>query len=344
MVINATENDDVHLVCEFDSDPVANIYILNGTRILKRGHNNTLVATISHARCEYDAAVYSCQGGNIHSNSTGMQERVLQVFVKCAPRISPFSPPVTNISRTINGFVVLTFTIKAYPPPNRAAYSWYRLNDSAWITIIDVYTANISISADGLQTNMSISRLQSADFGRYRVSVYNDLGNATQEYELRAHYKPEPPKNLNVKEGSLNVDSFTVEWEPGFNGGEEQTFYIQYKPMESTLQWTDVNVSSNSWKYTLLGLQSGTTYFIKMFARNIVGISDETDVVTATTLVGFANSPSTLTSVAIGAAIGGIVCFTLSVVGVFCWKKRKPTKQKQVVMQYEDLIGDMKTP
>ena len=80
------------------------------------------------------------------------------------------------------------------------------------------------------------------------------------------------------------MDSFTVEWEPGYHGGEDQTFVILYKAKQSTLQWTDVDVSSNTLNYSIVGLQSGTTYFIKMFAINMAGKSEETDVVSAITI------------------------------------------------------------
>ncbi|XP_052217663.1 neural cell adhesion molecule 1-like isoform X3 [Dreissena polymorpha] len=314
--------------------------------MLETGQTNTLIASISHARCEYDATVYRCQGGSIHSTET--QERELEVFIKCAPRPSPFYPPVTNISRTLNGSAVLTFTIKAYPKPDISAYSWYRLNDSTWASITDVNSVQ-SVSADGLQTNLSIPRLQTEDFGRYRVTVFNELGNATQEYELRAHDKPETPKKLHVKEGSLGVDSFTVEWEPGYHGGEDQTFVILYKAKQSALQWTDVNVSSNTLNYSIVGLKSGTTYLIKMFAINIAGKSEETDVVTARTHVILADSPSLLTAVSIGTTVGGIFCITLSAVGVWCMMKRKHQRDmtklliQTQVMKSANLIPDRKT-
>ena len=68
--ISVNESDRVEFICEFDSDPVTTVSILNGTDILQTRHSNIHSATIDVARCEYVSRVYVCLGRNIHSTES----------------------------------------------------------------------------------------------------------------------------------------------------------------------------------------------------------------------------------------------------------------------------------
>lgn len=77
------------------------------------------------------------------------------------------------------------------------------------------------------------------------------------------------------------VNAVIISWHKNFDGGFEQTFYIEYK-IEGKRNWKSVeslNTTSSaevSWQIT--GLRSSQTYFFRMFARNSLGESSRTDV------------------------------------------------------------------
>lgn len=88
-----------------------------------------------------------------------------------------------------------------------------------------------------------------------------------------------------IKE-KLTSSSITFTWKPGFNGGLQQTFVIQYKIVSDDL-WFNVTVkdSQNSlMNYTLTSLSSGKDYVALLFAYNDIGASNIYGVVTFRTL------------------------------------------------------------
>ena len=60
-----------------------------------------------------------------------------------------------------------------------------------------------------------------------------------------------------------------IEWIPGYNGGDEQTFNIQYRIINESKIWTTQEIPKyNRQNYTLIGLQGDTWYKLRMFAKN----------------------------------------------------------------------------
>ena len=60
-----------------------------------------------------------------------------------------------------------------------------------------------------------------------------------------------------------------VGWIPGYNGGHEQTFNIQYRIINESKTWFTQQIPQyNKQTYTLTGLQGNTRYELIMFAEN----------------------------------------------------------------------------
>lgn len=82
----------------------------------------------------------------------------------------------------------------------------------------------------------------------------------------------------------LNSTSFVVYWHPGFDGGIPQRFYIEYRP-ESKPEWEVVGpiVQSNlsidaELEYRLKYVLIAKKYYLRMFAKNIVGQSNNSNI------------------------------------------------------------------
>ena len=94
---------------------------------------------------------------------------------------------------------------------------------------------------------------------------------------------PQTPTNFTLV--SSTDSSIEVEWIPGYNGGHEQTFNIQYRIVnESTIWITRVIPQYNIQTYILSELQSNTWYELKMFAKNKFNKSNVTDIQSRSTL------------------------------------------------------------
>ncbi|KAH3813779.1 hypothetical protein DPMN_142247 [Dreissena polymorpha] len=334
--ITINQSQTVILFCESYSDPVANMSLINNTRngrdLLTETHNNTISASVENARCEFDKGIYQCQGNNIHN--TVQQVWDIEIIIRCAPRASPFMPPIPKAWTKTNSSVILTYTIVAYPPPRASsAYVWLKQVNNEWSIVKDNTRINIHISQDRLQTNLSILQAQVDDFANYKVTVFNDIGSAEQTFAIQAKEEPAMPQQFRVPEDSITYSSVVVEWKPGFNGGEDQTFVIGFK-QEAGKNWTYRTEYEN--RTSIEGLVAGTSYQFKMYAENSVGRSEETLVITLTTRAKSDNGSSP----SIGAAVGGAVGATVVIVIVFgmfiLWKKSK--RNQAGGSQYDDLF------
>ena len=94
--------------------------------------------------------------------------------------------------------------------------------------------------------------------------------------------KPDPPQNLKVT--GIKVDNaatvaVNVVWTPGYNGGFEQEFVIEYRKQSSDDVFVKVAVDRQAGSaYTVQGLDPQTVYVFKVFAKNELGTSEATSL------------------------------------------------------------------
>ena len=76
-----------------------------------------------------------------------------------------------------------------------------------------------------------------------------------------------------------------IEWIPGYSGGDEQTFNIQYRIINESKIWTAQEIPKyNRQIYILVGLQGDTWYELRMFADNKFDRSLVTDIQSISTM------------------------------------------------------------
>ena len=81
-----------------------------------------------------------------------------------------------------------------------------------------------------------------------------------------------------------------VEWIPGYNGGHEQTFNIQYRIVNESKIWITQEIPLyNRNTFTLSGLQGDTWYELRMFAENKFDRSLVTDIQSISTVPSLKN-------------------------------------------------------
>lgn len=93
---------------------------------------------------------------------------------------------------------------------------------------------------------------------------------------------PHPPSNVTVTTSSFSA---TISWTPAYDGGYDQSYVIWYRIADLT-----GGGSANEWKtfhvhpdgatsFTLYNLQQDTEYEFVIYARNILGEGQPTDIV-----------------------------------------------------------------
>ncbi|KAH3811817.1 hypothetical protein DPMN_140232 [Dreissena polymorpha] len=331
--IAVNQGETVDLLCDADGDPEPVLRVIKTTR----GYESILVEIkgraakyrIQQAQCEYDTGNYTCLADNRYNEG----RQLFALLVYCVPRASPFSLPTTTLSSAPNDSVLFTFTIIAYPKPTSQDVIWYKRENDSWRVLSDDNNFLITLSDDSMQTQLNIFHVQREDYRDYMVNVSNKLGSTMEVFTLKAQSKPEIPKESQISR--IGKTELIVEWIPGFNGGENQTFTIRYKVLgDGSWIIIPINVSKHIW--TIDGLASGITYQIQIRAQNKIGESDWTQAINITTLVDAVDKGS---SSAIGGSIGGAAGVVLIVaVIVVIWRHRiKDSSHVRHTNQYETL-------
>lgn len=150
--------------------------------------------------------------------------------------------------------------------------------------------ATVSRGRNLFESVLLISALTENDLSTYECEAMNELGVNRLEIELVTRSPPERPSELRA----LHVDfmSATLAWSPGFDGGLDQTFFLdlndtvlQLPPTANKQQsknaYQVVQVTTSS--VNLTGLQYDTVYSVRLMARNRLGSSDWTERTTLRT-------------------------------------------------------------
>ncbi|XP_052219242.1 nephrin-like [Dreissena polymorpha] len=333
------QGETVELLCYADGDPEPVVRVMNTTR----GNQSALVEIEGHeakyriqqAQCEYDNGNYTCSANNRYNEG----RQLFALFVSCSPRASPFSPPIKTLYRALNDDVLFIFTIIAYPYPKPQNVVWYKQDDDSWRVLSDPTNFMNTVSDDSMQIQLKIVNVQLADYTNYMVNVSNELGSTVEVFTLKAQSKPDVPTDLQViRRGKTEL---IVEWIPGFDGGDIQTFTIRYKALDDE-SWTIIPLSISHYTWAIERLKTGTAYQIQILAQNKIGKSDWTQEINITTLVDIVSSG--LSTSALGGAVGGVFGVVVIIaVSALIYRYRSNVIARRItkrtsLTKYEDLI------
>ncbi|XP_052248364.1 nephrin-like isoform X2 [Dreissena polymorpha] len=324
ITVEVSEGTPLKLTCVTDSNPWPDIALTrNGVVVQENASVRQIEYNKPSSSCENDVGEYTCLSQNELNPSA--DKRTLRYYVLCTPRLSPFIQHSANVTGSLHSSADISVTMIAYPAPT---YTWQKLNDSGWKEIETSSRVSIVTSVDRLQSNVSISDIQEADFGSYRVIAKNSQGEIPIVLYFQVSSEPEPVRNLQFIEGSLTENSAVIMWSPGFDGGNPQTFLVLFKrradnewsaPMETTV----ANI-------TLTGLQPGTDYQVKVLAENSIGSSEHSEPISFTTLIIEKPNNAALIGGAIGGVIGAALILVVVVLGVRKCRQVKDSANKSV--------------
>ena len=88
---------------------------------------------------------------------------------------------------------------------------------------------------------------------------------------------------------TVHATAIEIRWVAGFDGGVDQTFVLEYR-LSKTTSWNTFYPNFNGLEedpqyFELSGLSSGSVYDIQMYARNTVGNSAKTDIISVSTTI-----------------------------------------------------------
>ncbi|VDI39854.1 Hypothetical predicted protein [Mytilus galloprovincialis] len=139
--------------------------------------------------------------------------------------------------------------------------------------------------------------------------------------------RPSIPENIRITELATGC---IVRWTSGYNGGFQQSFFIQYR-LRNTNIWSSIgpfNDTINNF-YQVDGLDPNYGYELRMFSRNHYGSSNVTEIYEVKTL-GFSTNQQGVFFLALTTGGGFLLICTLTVLFVHIYKQCNKTPTNQV--------------
>ncbi|KAM4702999.1 nephrin [Rhinophrynus dorsalis] len=181
------------------------------------------------------------------------------------------------------------------------------------------------------------------DYALFTCTAANALGVDSFSIQLVSTSRPDPPSGLKVV--GFTHNSVTLEWNAGFDGGEEQKFRVRYRwHGAGSYMYVDV-FPPQATVFTITGLRGSTTYNFSVNSINSLGDSDYADrgaVISVTTQDALFPIPTRTPTVAtkiesfewppyILAAVcaGGAVLLISNAAFISCLVKRHREKAKE---------------
>ncbi|XP_067675448.1 B-cell receptor CD22-like [Haliotis asinina] len=317
--VTVNERDPVTITCQVDGNPRSSIILYNGSVEISRADNSESDQKgWPHAECR-QRGNYSCTADN--NIGSGEQRRVVELLIHCSPRYDESYPVQDRYASATNSDVSLSVHILSYPGPN---ITWSRTNITTQRNLTSS-TSLTRISDLTMMSTLTLTNVQRDDFGEYHVYVNNGVGQPV-EYSITLDPKgpPGPPTNVTVI--PLGPSSLQVSWIKGFNGGDTQTFIVEYSTDDASWKEAGKYVENGLEEYqtNITGLQPQTVFYVRVTAENVNGRSFGTNSVRGLTgkevkVTGGLTSPQG--GLIAGVTVGMLVLAVIVVVVVIMHRK-----------------------
>uniref|UniRef100_A0A0B6ZTE4 Uncharacterized protein n=1 Tax=Arion vulgaris TaxID=1028688 RepID=A0A0B6ZTE4_9EUPU len=294
--------------------------------------------SLTSVQCE-DSGVYRCVG----SNNISIGEGRIHIIIMCSPSSAdiPGLKLLSDYVWDIPHALSIDFIIRALPEPDIARIMSGVKGQSRKEEIPKDFVISKIQNYDGKSyltkfTLTSRRNLDMTDADRMFIMTI-ESSEFTKDFSFRIRPRGAPREIFNLTATDINHDSLSLSWMPGFNGGETQTFAVEFRiqnqpghqdePHQLTEEQAWILVANNLTdfpigqliKVQIVSLRSNTEYVVRITASNKLGTSVREITITTT------DPPEE--TLGVGAIIGIIVCVLviLAVVAVviyfFVYKK-----------------------
>ncbi|CAC5418103.1 unnamed protein product [Mytilus coruscus] len=300
--LTVKENELAQLICINDrNDP-------NATTVWKRQRTSTIVqnnCVLNFKNVKRtDASLYTC----MVDTKVGVYEDNARVVVQHAPTIDLEYFPSTRTMKCFPSGVPDSYVFKDWE--HTTEYNDHirflattKVGNNATLTIpqnekdhhrergIYICRASNNISStDGIfvMQKYNLNLPDTPYFVSSTENTQNGIYLETTEMKIKVVSVPGPqfmPKILRTVAKQTQISVF---WRPGFNGGYQQWFIIEYKKV-GDIYWKYQTTSSYN-STVIGGLQPPTEYLFRIFSRNMIDDSNKTEEISIKTDESISNT------------------------------------------------------
>nr|XP_054760881.1 nephrin-like [Lytechinus pictus] len=195
-------------------------------------------------------------------------------------------PPVIRELNFRHFVTDVTFTCLADASLSASNFTWFRNGSS--LDSSNGHQQQHTEYQKGNTTSSSkltIGGVTSSDQGEYKCEASTNLGRDSSAINYTFASTPQAPSDLKVQQKQTTSSTIIVAWQPGFYGGFQQTYTLQYCKYENEDPGQKVcyhKADINSTNYTLRNLKPYSRYEIILWSANKAGNSGQKKIVSST--------------------------------------------------------------
>ncbi|XP_033114431.1 Down syndrome cell adhesion molecule homolog [Anneissia japonica] len=225
---------------------------------------------------EEDDGLYLCSISNTIGEDS--QTALLVIYIPARFEVSE-----VNITAKVNEEVILECKPDGH---SELRIDWFK-NDLIYTSLMGKDYQITTEQGDNFNSKLRILKAAREDTAVYTCQASNIYGSDRHTIHLTILEPPESP--INVQQISVTSRSFTISWQPGFDGNSMITGYtIEYKNDSDVWQGgvPRVHVLANltQLRYTVTDLHPAYVYVVRIKSFNSIGVSPLSDEILIKTL------------------------------------------------------------
>ncbi|KAJ8977333.1 hypothetical protein NQ317_018615 [Molorchus minor] len=263
------QNHNAKFECTITGSPAPHITWYKGAREITNGSRYHIYSEgevhhlVIHDVFGEDADEYVCRA----VNKAGIKSTRAELLIMTAPKLN--IPPRFRDSAYFDKGenVVIKIPFTGFPRPK---ITWVREGE-----IIES-GGHYHVEVKDRHAILTIRDASKLDSGPYRITAENELGQDTAIIKIQIADRPDPPRFPTAD--NIGTDSLALSWKaPVWDGGSNITNYLVERREHPLSTWIRVG-NTRLTTMAVSGLTPGHQYEFRVYAENIYGRSDPSDV------------------------------------------------------------------
>ncbi|XP_063411585.1 protein turtle-like [Mytilus trossulus] len=209
-----------------------------GSLILLKSNNNTELHELDGIyKCKASNGIYDTTGQLYQTGTALVHNKVPPIFVNANKpiQIGRYGQKMNITVLLYNKYDTIQTAISKL---NKPLYTKTN-QESIWTQ--DIFH-DVNVTVSGVKITFQLTLVKTEDFTDYTIKACNKMGCNELLVKIISENSPETPTNVSVIPFERHI---AVSWSPGYNGGFQQTFFVEYQAEDEDVWSRSGPVSAN---------------------------------------------------------------------------------------------------